>query len=101
MALLLHPGLELLGESGEAQEEMLGIPDLGGAPADAAARIDQVHRIQWFATLIALVPPGFGKVTIGAGPLHVPVGKEATAIGTIGQGHLILVYVAPVKKCTE
>jgi hypothetical protein len=99
--LFLNPSLELLRKGRKAQKEMLRIPNLGGTLADAATDINQIYWIQRFATLVTLVPSSLGTVAIRTRALHVAIREEPPAIGTVGQKHLVPVYVALVKQRKE
>ena len=63
---------------------MLGVLKLRSGTTEGTAQIDEVRRIQWFATLIALVAPGSGGVTVRAGALNIAVWQEALALRAKG-----------------
>ncbi len=63
---------------------MLGGPELGGVPAEAALRVPQLPRLQDPTAPVALIAPGGGGAAVRAGAEDVPVGEEPVVLGQYG-----------------
>ncbi|MPM73045.1 hypothetical protein SDC9_120021 [bioreactor metagenome] len=70
----VEPFLQLVGQRGQIQEEVLGLTELRSLSVDAAVRVDQVDRIELVAAVVALVAPGELELADRAGALDVAVG---------------------------
>ena len=88
-------------ESGQAQEEVLGIAEVGRLVADAAPGFNEFYRVESVTTVVALVAPGAVVAAMGTRALNVTVGQETGAAGAMGQQHSVGVYVILFLKTFE
>jgi hypothetical protein len=65
----VQPLPQRLGERGQVEEQVLGLDELRDLAVDAAARLDEVLRVQLVAAVVALVAAGRGVPADRAGAL--------------------------------
>ena len=75
------PLLELLGERGQVEEEVLRLAELRRRAVDDRARVDQVDGIELVAAVVALVAARLREAADRARALDVAVGQRAAVVG--------------------
>jgi hypothetical protein len=70
-------------KAGEIEKEMLGLARKGSLPAEPAAWVDQIDRIERSTAIVALVTARVGIPAIRAGTFHVPIGQEPSIVLTV------------------
>ena len=77
MLLLVDVLQQALLEGRQVEEQVLGLADDRRRPAQLAARVDQLDRVERPAAVVALVATSAGVAAVRAGALDVAVGQEA------------------------
>ena len=75
---ICHPGVqahyELVLETAQLQEVVLGVAPLRGGAGDLALRVDEIARVEGAPAVVALVAAGVLIAAVRAGAVDVAVG---------------------------